>query len=137
MHRLAIVLVGALVVVGCNNGRRGGGGSDLGTGGNDAGDLGTAPDAGPHDGSVGVDMPSGFDLGPPGKDLGTPDFDLGTGLCVASDCTTCTGMSTCGWCSDTGGCHDGTASGPADGTSCTTTGWAWVTTACPVAGAVP
>jgi hypothetical protein len=49
--------------------------------------------------------------------------------CVASDCATCTGLSSCGW--GDGRCREGNASGPTTGTA---SKWAWTSGSCPSGG---
>jgi hypothetical protein len=53
-------------------------------------------------------------------------------LCASlGDCAACTAASACGWCSLTGRCQDGTATGPV-GAACAM-GWAWTPGACTAA----
>jgi hypothetical protein len=66
------------------------------------------------------------DAGP--RDTGTPTGDGGSGCASATDCASCTAMSTCGWCAATRRCYDGTASGPR-GATCAF-GYAWLATSC-------
>ncbi|MBI5515594.1 MAG: hypothetical protein HY909_17570 [Deltaproteobacteria bacterium] len=74
--------------------------------------------------------------GGPCELMGTPPRDGGVtppppppppGGCSATNCSTCTARSNCGWCNNR--CYVGTSSGPT-GASCGASPWAWTSSMC-------
>jgi hypothetical protein len=74
-------------------------------------------------------VPGGYD-GPTGATCGDwryGDCDAPPDCTTGTDCASCTAMSICGWCVDTGNCLAGSSTGPTGG-ACTD--WNWYASDC-------